>query len=314
MWLILAMLVGALLLTLPIDGILRQIVWRNHDAVEIVNIHPSLVSDTLIVYLPGILASSDMMPEKITRAWAERGEVWGVNYLSPRFRPEKIAEGVANRIALHSDRHKSLSRVVLIGSSMGGLLTYDIRRQVASYLLMSNNALTPLIPIDAPTCRKDLQSPWDWLVRGFLLVPFGPIWNPLSKLIMKKVFIPPKEENIEPDVDPEWLEWYITKARSFPLSFWRDQAMYIMKHGRPERGSIDDVVVYIRSTNDDDTVREEALDPWIEAVSASTSGGILTVQAKGAHHAAYAESPGPYEEAFPVAFGYLGIYPTTQQL
>lgn len=305
-------ILGALLLTLPIDAILRRIAWRNHEVVEIVTLQPSRANDTLIVYLPGILASSDMMPERITRSWAERGEVWGVNYLSPRFRPEKIAESVANRIALYGDRHESLSRVVLIGSSMGGLLAYDIRRQVASHLLMTNNALTPLMPIDAPTGRKDLQSPWDWLVRGFILLPFGPIWNPLSKLIMKKVFIPPKEENIEEGVDPEWLEWYNAKSRSFPLSFWRDQAMYIMKHGAPERSSIDDLAVYIRSTEDDDTVRENAIDAWISA--AGTGGGIYEVWAEGAGHAAYAESPGPYERAFSVAFDYLRVYPVTQQL
>lgn len=302
---LLATLISAIVLFLIVDAVLRRWFWRNDLAVDMEVLAPNGLSTTFVVYLPGILASSTMMPERLVKAWAEFGEVWGVNYLSPRFRPKRIISVVSRWIIACCEKDSRIEHVILVGSSMGGLLAYDINKKLSKSPLMKNVEIG-LMPIDAPTGSKDLQPPFDFLSPFVRIIPFGPLSNHLRKPIMKRLVIPPKEGEIDYDIDLEWLEQQVEGARSFLPSFWYDQTMYIVRHGALAANSIDCPVVYIRSTEDDDTVKPEAANSWQQAVS-STSPRSFMLDAEGAKHAAYAQNPRAYEEVFPVAFRLLGV-------
>lgn len=304
LWLILAALFGALLFTLPLDAILRRSVWEKEQFAEMQVLAPDGASTTMVVYLPGILASSTMMPERLIKVFAEFGEVWGVNYLSPRFRSERIVNVVTRWLVACCQKDRRINRIIFVGSSMGGLLAYDIHKGLAANPLMKNVRFG-LMPIDAPTGAEDLQSPLDRLAPLVRWLPFGPIWNNLSGPFMKLLFIPPKEGEIDPDVDRDWLAQQVEGARSFPLSFWRDQIMYILNHGAPEPDSIGSRLVYIRSTEDNDTVRPEAVLKWFEASDSWRKRSQCL--AEDAKHAAYAQNPGAYEKVLPEAFWFLEL-------
>ena len=303
---ILAALVGVFLGSLIGDWVARKIKWIDEPSVEIVTLSESSNTETLIVYLPGILANATMIPERMTTSWSRYGVVLGVNYLSPRFRPEKIVDAVARRLLLQFSGDLRLKNVVLIGSSMGGMLAYDIHQKLKDEERMRGVQVS-LMPVDAPTGRKDLHrllANTSWVVR---ILPFGPLWNHLSRPIMRRfLVIPPKKGEIDADVDLDWLDQQVEGARGFPLSFWRDEVMYILSHGALKADSIDASLIYIRSTKDDDTVRPEAADKWRQAMSSKSSRSFM-LDAEGAKHAAYAQNPRAYEEVFPVAFRLLGV-------
>lgn len=302
-WLIPPFFVGAVLLTLPIDALLRRMFWRGQRAAKIDVLTTDHSDGTLIIYLPGIVANPNMIPSRIADTWAANGRVWGVQYLSPRFRPKEVVQFVVDEIVKET-RRNSTRKIVFIGSSMGGLLAYDIQQRL---YILSSIAPMPLsmVVVDAPTSRHDLQAPFNVLSLAVKVLPFGPLWNNLSWLLMKFFFVPPKEGEIDADVSRGTLDWHVKAARSFPVSFWRDQSMYILNHGVPAPGSIHDALIYIRSSKDDDTVRREAAEKWQNALSSKSSRSFM-LDAEGAKHAAYAQNPSAYVKVFPIAFQLLG--------
>ncbi len=311
-WLIavisLCVLLVAIVISFVLDAYRRHKFEMKHPAITMVPLDVSpdnwARNNTLIVYLPGILASADMIPPRILSVWAKYGEVWGVNYALPRFLPILSAYEVASAIKKLFDKDDAMQNVVLIGSSMGALLANDVL-QILSRKEGFNADDVKLVLIDAPTERQDLHRPLDLTAPLVRWLPFGPIWSHLSRPIMKLLFIPPKEGEIDADVDRDWLAQQVDGARSFPLSFWRDQIMYILDHGALEPDSIGSRLVYIRSSEDNDTVRPEAVLKWINASDDSMKR--TQCLAEGAKHAAFAQNPAAYEEAFPEAFEFLGL-------
>ncbi len=312
-WLIVVIVICAIaavvIALLFLDKYLRR--EKIQEAVKMVplktTLKPRTYRNTLIVYLPGILANADMISPRVLKTWAEHGEVWGANYIPPRFLPDRIVYEVSNWISERLEKDDSAQRLILIGSSMGGLLAYGIHQRVADHLLMKNTVFCDVMVIDAPTGREDLQRPLNLSAPVVRILPFGPIWNHLSGLIMKFLFIPPKEGEIDSDVDPVWLAEQVEGARSFPLSFWRDQIMYILNHGVPTPGSVSwySRMVYVRSTEDTDTVRPSAVRVWSDVFQPGRSSfawQFKCFEARGAKHAAYAQNPSSYEEVFPKVF------------
>lgn len=291
--------------SLLLDALLRvDMGVRAMDACRIKHLRSSENDEVVIVFLPGLLASSTMLSSRILDVWSRYGQVWGVDYSPPRFMPEHIAGLVADELARHCAAEPNTQRIVLIGSSLGGLLVYDIQQQLAGSRFVK--AEVGVVVVDAPTGREDFQSPLNWTSQVVRVLPFGPIWNHLSSWAMEQLFIPPKEGEINVNVDRDWLAEQVAGARSFPLSFWRDQVMFILKHGAPKPESIDVSLIYIRSTEDDDTVRYEASEAWRRAMSSKSPRSFM-LDAEGAKHAAYAQNPSAYEKVFPRAFGLLGL-------
>lgn len=242
----------------------------------------------LFVYFPGILSDGVESSESLVEAWLGRGDVLIVSYHGKRFIPNVI---VANTIAwlLKSGQH--YTKVVFIGASMGGLLAYD------TYGALGNE-LTPytseFILIDAPTSRGDLQSPLDIISLGSKIWWAGPISNLFSSLYFRLTFVKPKEENIEPGVDREKLAKHVALCMSFPLSWSMDQTRFIISHPPVTERSLAGVhVIYVRSTRDNDTVRQEAYDKW----NAACRHKAVEVQVDSTH-VGFSERPSTWWEAF----------------
>lgn len=264
----------------------------------------SSTTGTIIVFLPGLLAPATNLPDRLLKVCARYGEVWGVDYTPPRFQAHRIVDDTTDWIIRNSVRGAGVERVILVGSSLGGLLAYDVQQKLAESPVFELDL--DVVVIDAPTGRDDFQRLLYHTAPLVRVLPFGPLWNHLSKPMLKLLFIPPKEGEIDKDVDLDWLAEQVAFARSYPLSFWRDQVMYILRHGTLKAGSIDSSLIYIRSTEDDDTVRPEAADKWRRAVSSKSQRSFM-LDAEGAKHAAFAQNPHAYEEVFPVAFDLLNV-------
>lgn len=318
-WLILVIaLFSTFLLLIPAslfaDKNLRHELGDPQKAVEMVELDvppgPWTRYSTLIVYLPGILADADMISPRVLKAWAKRGEVWGANYIPPRFRPDLIVEEIADWVLSRCQMDGSVHNVVFIGSSMGGLLADDVLKSMQlhahKYKVVRHGVVSPhLMLVDAPTGRKDLQGLLSFFVLAVKILPFGPLWNHVSWLLMRFFLVPgPKEKETDKDVNPDWLADQVAAARSFPLSFWRDQIMYIIGHGAPEPGSINCPIIYIGSTDDREVVRPDASRAWFRA---GRPGFFGRLYAKGAKHAAYSQNPSAYEKVFADAFDYLRL-------
>ena len=241
-------------------------------------------SSVLFVYLPGILADGVTSSTGLVPIWSKYGDVLLVSYDGKRFEGDQIRHDVADMVT-SGVNSKGYKTIVFIGSSMGGLLSYD------TALELESRSADPIdlrfIFVDAPTGRKDLQSPLDKISLGSFAWWAGPISNPLSSLYFKLTFVRPKEKNIEEGLDRDALDQYVRSQMGYPLSWAMDQTRYIIRHDNVKADSLlGRRVVYIRSLRDTDTVREGAYDTWNSA--ADEQAEYIEVDST---HAGYAERP-----------------------
>lgn len=231
-----------------------------------------------------------MSSREVVGEWRQYGDVLLISYDGHRFEPMQIVSDVARDIERHVDS-EGYSRVVFIGSSMGGLMSYD------TYQLLENRRYGveySIIAIDAPTKRLDLQSPLDMISLGSRVWWAGAISNLFSKLYFNATFVAPKDENIEDSVDRERLAETVKSAKSYQLSWAMDQNRFIIGHGGLEPGSLVGVeVLYVRSTRDNDTVRPRAFESWKRA-----AGGSLGLVKVDSTHVGYNERPEAWRQVF----------------
>lgn len=242
--------------------------------------------------MPGILAGGRSSSQGLSDSWRQHGDVLFVEYEGKRFRAEQVIDKVVG--FLDTRRGANYQHIVFIGSSMGGLLAYDVVQRLDA----ETRAKAALVAIDAPTSARDFQSPLDKTSQLMRVLPFGPIWNLLSRPVMGLMTVPPKEENIEPGVNRAELARRVEEMRGYPLSFWRDQVMYIITHGKLANGSLRDIrrLVYVRSRRDIDTVRQQAYNVWSRA-----SGDAVYIEADTTH-VGFAERPRAWRAAFVKVF------------
>lgn len=246
---------------------------------------------TLIVYLPGILAGARRSSQDINDIWLEEGDMLHVEYRGKRFRAKRVVSAVAGYIITNGRRYE---RIVFIGSSMGSLLAYDIVQR----LNRGTRAKVAFVAIDAPTSARDFQSPLDKTSHFMRILPFGPIWNLLSRPVMKLLMVPPKDENVEPGVNRTDLDRRFQQMWDYPLSFYRDQILYMISHKKLVSGSLDGIkrFVYVRSKRDTDTVRQEAIHSWYRARQR-----ITYIEADSTH-VGFAERPQTWRKTFRQVF------------
>lgn len=293
-------MLGSVLLTpaalLQVDARLRQALPSGVELTLEKASRPD-AQDTLLVYLPGILAGAKSSSEGLRSHWLQHGDVLLVEYRGQRFRAEEVVERVAENVNL---RGIFYDRIVFIGSSMGGLLAHDVVLELGP----SAREKSTIVAIDAPTSAADFQSPLDKTSQLMRVLPFGPISNLVSGPVMSFLAVPPKERNIEIDVDRKELARRFKEMTSYPLSFYRDQVLYIISHGRLEPRSLSglQMMIYVRSTRDNDTVRIDAYRAWWNAY------GQKPVRLRiDSPHVAYAERPRTWNDAFKAVFRELGI-------
>ncbi len=284
-------IVSVLVLSFVVDAVLRQ---RLSSDVSVSTERGSANNSVLIVYLPGILASARENSVDLIDIWRRNSDlVMLVEYGDERFDGAFCAKVVSDAIRRQNNITPFL-RVQLIGSSMGGLVAYDVIQQ----LKLVGTVPIELILLDAPTSSSDFQAPNHLVAPVLRALPFGPIWNRLN--LIDKMFVPPKEENIEPGVDRAELTRRVNEGKAFRISFWRDELVYIMSHGAPGLDSLEgkvDRLVYVRSTRDNDTVRPEAYNTW-----AATTSVITRIEVDSTH-VGFAERPKTWRQAFEKLLG-----------
>lgn len=289
-------LLVALVTVLVMDAIGRLFL-KDKTEYEIVDSESSIPDRRyLFVYYPGILADGRSSSSELIGTWDDYGSAMLVSYKGERFIAGNTVETVVSGINFHADEY---DEVVFIGSSMGGLLSYD----TASALLDEGTSLDmSFVLVDAPTKRADLQSPLDKLS---LLATFtgGPITNLFSRPYFDATFVAPKEDNIEPNVNRDQLARKVDEAKSFPLSTNNDWVRYILGHGEMEQDRFKGFkAVYVRSTRDHDTVRPEAFDSWQQVF-----GDELKYVEVDSTHVGYNERPETWRQAFPAIFNEIGV-------
>lgn len=250
-------------------------------------------SHVLFVYFPGVLADGSSA-DPLLPVLRNHGNVLRVSYSGQRFQGDIVAERSAAEIA-RQIRQRGITRVVLLGSSVGGLVAYDTYRRLQATSALSASARVDFVVMDAPTRRAELQSPLDTLALGSRLWWAGPISNLFSRPYFNAVFKAPKAENLELGVDQDQLAQSVERAKSFPLSWSMDQNRFIISHGPIALGSLVTAgrVLYVRSMRDDDTVRPEAFDSWNKAAN----GTAVRVEVDSTH-VGFAERPETWRKAF----------------
>jgi thioesterase domain-containing protein len=242
------------------------------------------------VYLPGILAGARASSVGLIDTWRRNSDVDLVEYGDNRFSGPAVVRTVTDEIVRAQSAEKPYARIVIIGASMGGLVSYDVILQ-----LRAERVATPidLIVLDAPTSASDFQSPKDVGAPALRFLPFGPLWNQFN--LVKWVPHDPEPQNLEPGVNLVELHQRVVQAGKYRASFMRDEMVFIMDHGSLAPGSLNgkvDSLVYVRSTRDTDTVRPEAYNAWASAFSATTKKEVKSP------HVGFGEYPKAWKQAF----------------
>lgn len=250
---------------------------------------------TLIVYLPGILASARGSAGDLLDDWREYGDVLLVEYGDDRFVADKVVEATVAAITSRL-QEKTYTQIVFLGSSMGGMLVYDVTMRLGVALDLIDDPFSlpqiDLVVLDAPTSARDFVSPNDKLAGVFQVLYPGPIMNQLN--LVAEMFVPPKEDNVEPGVDREELVRRVSEGSSFRFSFYADEVRYLMNHGplSPGLDGLVHSVTYVQCVRDNVTIRPEASDAWFWAFMDTR---VVQVDST---HVGFAERPHTWEIAF----------------
>lgn len=226
--------------------------------------------DTLIVYLPGLVADGEWSGRQLTDTWRDYGDVWLVNPTGDRFKYEVLAEKLTED--LEADTHQ---RVVFIGSSLGAHNALDILGQLSARKLASTRF--DLIAVCSPSrgvadIKQPLKavSPLAWAFR------LGPVTN------------------------LTWGRLY-TRAitgkqpRSFAMTYYVDQANYQRSRPAPDQDLLRPLnVIYVQALHDE-IVSSSAASAW-------DADELISVDSK---HVAYDADPEKWNEAFVAAFDML---------
>ena len=167
-------------------------------------------SGRLFVYFPGILSDGRESSSEIIRTWQANGDVLIDSYAGDRFNAKEITGQTADYLRSVSSGYR---QIVFIGSSMGGLVAYDV------YQLLKDRISSTMrfILIDAPTGRGDLQSPLDVISLGSRVWWAGRISNLFSRLYFNLTFVEPKDENMCTNSTPVTPEPTITRCSGSSL-------------------------------------------------------------------------------------------------
>jgi len=299
-WLIPVCVVAAFVAALGLDGVLRWFFWRDKGGCRITRISDRFdFQPTMILFLPGLIANARSMPRSIEEEWAKNGGVWGVEYSAPRFNPKQIVDEVVEFIVRYCEEHdQKVQNIVLIGSSLGGLLAYDVQARLRVRNATAERAVS-LVMIDSPTKGSDLHAPLGTLAQVVRITPIGPILNCLSPFLTKLLAPKPAEHRWGVGVNENELARSVKNARKYPLSFYRDQVLYIVKHNPPLDYSLTGrQLFFIRSEGDALVNSLQAMDSWRTATG--TRG--FSCAFVDADHAAYQLQPLRYRVAFQEVF------------
>ncbi len=268
---------------------------------------------TLFVHLAGLNGDGMTQIANIISTFLTRGSLLAVHYEGDlgknagQFDPQLVIDKTTKEVVSYA-RSGGFESIVFIGTSMGAKLAY----QIAWRLKEDHDIGSKASIIDPPLKRGDFQPPLDIFAPVMRALLYIPLFNlllfpPLSHIFMKVLVKPPKKDNIESTLtlqERRALDKSIVQAKRTKPTFYRGQVATIMRRMPPQGspwGQGD--VVYLRSSNDKDTVRPSAYDGWSRLLGFEPHFILV----HGAKHCAYGENPTPYRRYLPDAFDFLGV-------
>lgn len=269
---------------------------------------------TLFVHMPGLMGDGLTQILNIMDTFTDHGDVLTVHY-DGRFGKSATkfdwceAVSLTAREIVAASLQRRYDAFVFIGTSMGGKLAF-----ITAQYLRAVGIHTKAILVDAPLGRRDFQFPLNIASPALKFLPYIPVLNwfyvipLLERLVIKGMFVkPPKEDQIEPSLtahERACLDATVVEARKTKMPFHRDEVLAILHPLEDETSpwGLKDVV-YVRSKDDNDTVRDEAYDSWMDLIG----GQFYRRRLPNAEHCSYGQKPSRYRRVFPLALELLCI-------
>lgn len=256
---------------------------------------------TLIIYLPGILAGGEDSSQSLIETWLDHGDVLTVSYTGGRFDAEDVVNTVVWSL---KTAPKSYLQFVFVGSSMGGLLALDVidrlRRDRSSVVAYSN-----LILIDSPSGSRDMMAGGNIAAPLMRLMPLPWLFNGIGGWLMSKMFMPPKDENIEGPKEgfAKIKSRALEMMGKFPFAVWRDQLAYMAAHSSPKAADFQGLrrIVYMRCDRNNETVRSQAAETWKRAAPELQVVGVDST------HCGFIERPSVWNRHFKELLGSMAL-------
>lgn len=289
-WLVIVLLlvllvpIGAIIVAVWVDQWVTGVYLRS---ITTQQLHHGNSNGRLIVHLPGILADGHTSCKPVLETWLRHGDVATIAYGGERFCARSFVRIAASRL---NEIVMNYQEVVLVGSSLGGMLALDLRKE-----LHCEHA--SVIIVDAPSGAADMLGGGNIGAPLLRLLPFAQWSNRLLGPMMQTMLVPPKDENIEESLNKEELKQQALADMSrWPLSIWRDQLAYMA--ARPRLNSRDFVdfesVVYLSCDRNNETVKQPAAaDAYRRAAGAS-----FRKVSVDSTHCGYVERPTVWSRVF----------------
>ncbi len=277
------------------DAVRRRALWKSTVRCTLTAAVNDQVSDTLIVYVPGILADGVKSSDPVRAAWLKFGDVMHVSYVGNRFDGSVVANHIARDIVtLHNSLNTPHRRIVFILSSMGGMLGLDVLEKLdhMRYPITDRR----LVLVDAPSGSQDMLSGGNIFAPLMRVLPFGPVYNVLLAPLKRKMLLPPKDDSIEDHLDKELVKkTALENMDEFPVSVWRDQLVYMATYFF-DREKLAYPAIYLRCDEDNVTVKQpQAAQTW------STIFENMKIVPVASPHCAYAERQRSWQKVFTMA-------------
>jgi hypothetical protein len=221
LWLIIAALVWVLT---PLDGIVtRQYADPSPTFLRYSATAPATSKlKTAFVFFTGMQTSGETQSAPLREAWSKHGDVIVVEYNRIHF------DGPVTAYKTQQKLHEwGYDRAILDGASLGGLLATDV---IDYDQALHGNLKFAVMMQDTPLGRDDLYNP-----DGADLV--SKVWWPgyVSNALFTDAFWyfgfdPPPHYKLGTGIDEQQLAAHYAVSSSYPLSGWKDEVRYILKH------------------------------------------------------------------------------------
>ena len=254
-------IVAFLLVVIAISGASRSFITSSVEFTE-----SGIDNNKLFVYLPGMEAGGVESSDVFSAILAEKGRLVQVSYNGSCFRPGQIVQEVADWLDAYRGNSSRHLDIVFVGSSLGGLLAYDIRAELMSrgWSNVSSRQTFQFVIIDSPVGSSDLKSPNNW--ESWIVGPFGSfIGAPFN---------------------------WIKDSKGYALSYLVDQVHYLGGHKALREGSLSkDQVIFVKST-EDKLVSDKAIKSWNV-----TNPNMKVIRVKSPH-AGFNDRPAVWKSTF----------------
>ncbi len=249
-----------------LDGLTRSSLQGD---VEVTELESTQDTDTLIVYVPGLLADGEWSARRLVDSWRRRGDVWLVNPTGNRFNVALLVDKLEQMLV--TDTHR---RVWFIGSSLGAFNVLDVLEQLPDEKFESMDIT--LFPVCSPSGGvRDIQQPLKAVSVMASVFRFGRFTNATWGNFFTK--------SITGD-----------QPRTFPMTYYIDQVNYVRSQPDPDQELLATINVINLQAMHDEIVEQSAVEAWT-----TDDSKHVRVDSK---HVAYDADPEKWNRGFDEAF------------